>query len=94
VTTVREAGVRGIIVAALGLIAGTVAVSAQAVIKTDIERDYNGRVSSVTSTGNRGTVRTDYTYSGDNVQAVTTFERKAPGGYNPLGQGGYKPLGR
>ncbi len=85
---------RSIAAVGLLLIAGLTTASAQAIIKTDIERDYNGRVSSVTSTSARGTARTDFTYSGTNVQAVTTIDRRPPGAYNPLGAGGYKPLGR
>ena len=85
---------RSITTVGLLLIAGVVSASAQSIIKTDIERDYNGRVSSVTSSSDRGTARTDFTYSGTNVHAVTTYDRRPPGAYNPLGAGGYKPLGR
>ena len=66
--------------------------SAQSVI-TNIERNAQGRVSTVTSTSDRGTVRTEFVHSGSRTQATTTYER-ANSGYNPLGQGGYKPLGR
>jgi YD repeat-containing protein len=69
---------------------GTVAASAQS---TNIERDPHGRVSSVTSTTERGTERTDYTYTPTGRQETTTFE-PAQRGYNPLGRGGYHPLGR
>ena len=85
---------RSIVTAGLILIAGITAASAQAVIRTDIERDHNGRVSSVTSSSDRGTARTEFTYSDTNVKAVTTIDRRPPGAYNPLGAGGYKPLGR
>ncbi len=74
-------------------ITGTVAASAQSIITTDIERDPEGRVSSVTSTDERGTARTDYTYTATGRQETTTFE-PAQRGYNPLGHGGYHPLGR
>lgn len=73
-------------------LACTAAASAQSVI-TNIERDSQGRVSTVTSTGSRGTVRTEFVHNGTHTQATTTYER-ASGGYNPLGQGGYRPLGR
>ena len=85
---------RSITTVGLLLIAGVASASAQSIIKTDIERDYNGRVSSVTSSSDRGTARTDFTYNGTNVHAVTTYDRRPPGAYNPLGAGGYKPLGR
>jgi hypothetical protein len=73
-------------------LACTAAASAQSVI-TNIERDTQGRVSTVTSTSDRGTVRTQFVHTGSRTQATTTYER-ANGGYNPLGQGGYRPLGR
>ena len=85
---------RRIATVGLLLIGGLASAAAQSIIKTDIERDYNGRVSSVTSTSDRGTARTNFTYSGTNVQAVTTYDRRPPGSYNPLGAGGYRPLGR
>jgi hypothetical protein len=66
---------------------GTVAASAQSTITTNIERDPHGRVSSVTSTTERGTERTDYTYTPTGRQETTTFEQ-AQRGYNPLGRGG------
>ena len=74
-------------------ITGTVAASAQSTITTNVERDPYGRVSSVTSTTDRGTERTDYTYTATGRQETTTFE-PAQRGYNPLGRGGYHPLGR
>jgi hypothetical protein len=86
--------VRSIITAGLLLIAGIAAASAQTIINTDVERDSNGRISSITSSSNRGTMRTDYTYSGTGIQSTTTYDRRPPGAYNPLGAGGYKPLGR
>jgi hypothetical protein len=86
--------VRSIATVGLLLVGSLATASAQSIIKTDIERDYNGRISSVTSTSDRGTARTDFSYSGTNVQAVTTYDRRPPGAYNPLGAGGYKPLGR
>jgi len=73
-------------------LACTAGASAQSVI-TNIERDNQGRVSTVTSKGERGTVRTEFVHSGTNTRATTTYER-ANSSYNPLGQGGYKPLGR
>ena len=73
-------------------LACTAAASAQSVI-TNIERDTQGRVSTVTSTSSRGTTRTEFVHKGTSTQATTTYER-ANSGYNPLGQGGYKPLGR
>jgi len=86
--------VRSIMTAGLILIAGLATASAQTIIRTDIERDSNGRVSSVTSSSDRATARTDFTYGDTNVRAVTTIDRRPPGAYNPLGAGGYKPLGR
>jgi hypothetical protein len=74
-------------------IAGTIAASAQSTITTDIQRDYQGRVSSITTTAERGTERTDYLYTATGRQETTTFE-PAQRGYNPLGHGGYHPLGR
>jgi hypothetical protein len=74
-------------------ITGTVAASAQSIITTNIERDPYGRVSSVTSTDERGTTRTDFAYTATGRQETTTFE-PAQRGYNPLGRGGYHPLGR
>lgn len=85
---------RSIAAVGLLLLGGLATATAQSIIKTDVERDYNGRVSSVTSTSDRGTARTNFTYSGTNVQAVTTYDRRPPGAYNPLGAGGYRPLGR
>ena len=76
----------------LVLITGTVAASAQSIFTTNIERDPFGRVSSVTSTDERGTTRTDFTYTATGRQETTTFE-PAQHGYNPLGRGGYHPLG-
>jgi hypothetical protein len=86
--------VRSIVTAGLFLIVGVTAASAQTIIRTDIERDSNGRVSSVTSSSDRATARTEFTYGDTNVKAVTTLDRRPPGAYNPLGAGGYKPLGR
>jgi hypothetical protein len=86
--------VRSIVTAGLLLIVGVTAASAQTIIRTDIERDSNGRVSSVTSSSDRATARTEFTYGDTNVKAVTTLDRRPPGAYNPLGAGGYKPLGR
>ena len=82
---------RKLVTCGLLWLACTAAASAQSVI-TNIERDNKGRVSTVTSKGERGTVRTDVVHSGTNSRATTTYERAS--GYNPLGQGGYKPLGR
>jgi hypothetical protein len=72
---------------------GTIIASAQSIITTNIERDPQGRVSSVTSTDERGTTRTDFAYTATGRQETTTFE-PAQRGYNPLGRGGYHPLGR
>lgn len=85
---------RSIMTAGLLLIASIAAASAQTIIRTDVERDSNGRVSSVTSSSDRASMRTDFTYGDTNVKAVTTYDRRPPGAYNPLGAGGYKPLGR
>ena len=79
-------------------IAGTGAASAQStVVTTNIERDAEGRVTTITSTSERGTERTDYTSttpgSLEPAQETKTFE-PAERGYNPLGHGGYRPLGR
>jgi len=52
-------------------LAGTAAASAQSVI-TNIERNAQGRVSTVTSTSDRGTVRTEFVHSGSRTQATTT----------------------
>jgi hypothetical protein len=73
-------------------LACTATASAQSVI-TNIERDSQGRVSTITSTSDRGTTRTEVVHNGTNSRATTTYERANPG-YNPLGHGGYKPLGR
>jgi hypothetical protein len=82
---------RKVVTCGLLWLACTAAASAQSVI-TNIERDNKGRVSKITSTSDRGIVRTDVVHSGTNSRATTTYERAS--GYNPLGQGGYKPLGR
>ena len=83
---------RKLMICGLLWLAGTAAASAQTVI-TNIERNAQGRVSTVTSTSDRGTVRTQFVHTGSRTQATTTYER-ANSGYNPLGQGGYRPLGR
>ncbi|MBX9840907.1 MAG: hypothetical protein K2Z80_03760 [Xanthobacteraceae bacterium] len=75
------------------ILAGTATASAQRVITTNIERDNQGRVSSITSTSERGTTRTEFTHTPTGTQATTTHEPAKPS-YNPLGQGGYRPLGR
>ncbi len=49
--------VRSIMTAGLLLIAGLATASAQTIIRTDIERDSNGRVSSVTASSDRATAR-------------------------------------
>jgi hypothetical protein len=81
-------------VCAFLVLAATTAASAQRVITTNIERDNQGRVSTITSTGQNGTTRTEFTHTPTGTQAITTHERTKPGGYNPLGHGGYRPLGR
>jgi hypothetical protein len=82
---------RKVVTCGLLWLACTAAASAQSVI-TNIERDNKGRVSKITSTSDRGIVRTDVVHSRTNSRATTTYDRAS--GYNPLGQGGYKPLGR
>jgi hypothetical protein len=84
---------RKLICCGLLWLACTAAASAQSVVITNIERDTQGRVSTITSTSNRGTMRTEVVHNGTNSRATTTYER-ANSGYNPLGQGGYHPLGR
>ncbi|MBX9824456.1 MAG: hypothetical protein K2Y27_05615 [Xanthobacteraceae bacterium] len=80
-------------------ITGTIAASAQSTTTstTDVQRDPQGRVSSITTTTQRGTERTDYLYTGTGPQETThettTFE-PAQRGYHPLGRSGYHPLGR
>ena len=83
---------RKLVTCGLLWLACTAAASAQSVI-TNIERDAKGRVSTITSTSDRGTVRTEVVHNGTNSRATTTYQR-ANSGYNPLGQGGYHPLGR
>jgi len=84
---------RKLVTCGLLWLACTAAASAQSVI-TNIERDSQGRVSTITSTSDRGTMRTEIVRNGTSAQATTTYERTNRGGYNPLGQGGYHPLGR
>jgi len=83
---------RKLVTCGLLWLACTAAAEAQSVI-TNIERDAQGRVSTVTSTSDRGTMRTEIVRNGTSTQATTTYERTNRG-YNPLGQGGYRPLGR
>jgi hypothetical protein len=81
-------------VCAFLVLAASTAASAQRVITTNIERDNQGRVSTITSTSPNGTTRTEFTHTPTSTQAKTTYQRNQAPGYNPLGQGGYRPLGR
>lgn len=72
---------------------GTVAASAQSAVTTNIVRDPQGRISSITTTSESGTARTNYAYTVTGTQETTTFE-PAQRGYHPLGRSGYHPLGR
>jgi hypothetical protein len=85
---------RKLILCSFLILAGTAAASAQRVITTNIERDNQGRVSTITSTSQNGMTRTEITHTPTGAQAKTTYDRNQAPGYNPLGQGGYRPLGR
>jgi hypothetical protein len=93
-TSLERGNMRKLILCSLLVLAGTAAASAQRVITTNIERDNQGRVSTITSTSPNGTTRTEFTHTPTSTQAKTTYQRNQAPGYNPLGQGGYRPLGR